>query len=141
VDLADDAQLLLAEAVVFGRSGMGETITERLLFDRWRVRRNGRLVHAESIRIDGPVAARLARCAVAGGSVALATVLLIPGDEAAVAAIAAPGQQWHGEVGASAWNGRAVVRLVAPDGAALRHDLTRVLTTIGGIKLPRLWMH
>ena len=45
-----------------------------------------------------------------------------------------------GEVGASAWNGLAVVRLVAKDGAALRRDLVAVLTALGG-RLPRLWLN
>jgi urease accessory protein len=141
VDLAADARLLLAEAVVFGRSGMGETIAEGLLFDRWRVRRDGRLLHAETARIDGPVAAMLAQSAVAKGGVAIATVLLAPGDEAAVAAARAVSQQCRGEIGASAWNGLAMMRLVAADGAALRHDLVRILTAIRGTKLPRLWLH
>ena len=50
VDLAEDAQLVLAEAIVFGRSGMGEVVHDSFLFDRWRLRRGGRLIHAEALR-------------------------------------------------------------------------------------------
>ena len=50
-------------------------------------------------------------------------MLKIPGDDAAVAAVRAMQQSFAGEVGVSAWNGLAVARLVAPDGAALRRDL------------------
>jgi urease accessory protein len=46
--------------------------------------------------------------------------------------------QFSGEVGASTWNGLAAVRLCAADGAALRRDLTRVMTAVRGA-LPRLW--
>jgi urease accessory protein len=141
VDLAADARLLLAEAAIFGRSGMGETVAEGFLLDRWRVRRDGRLIHAETMRLDGNVAAKLAQSAVAKGGVAVASVLSVPGDDAMVAAVRAASQQCRGEVGASAWNGLAVVRLVAADGAALRHDLARVLTTLRGGRLPRLWLH
>jgi urease accessory protein len=141
VDLAADARLLLAEAVIFGRSGMGETVAEGFWLDRWRVRRGGRLLHAETVRLDGNVAAKLAQPAVAKGGVAMATVLVVPGDEAIVAAVRAISRQCRGEVGASAWNGLAVVRLVAADGAALRHDLACVLTTIRGGRLPQLWLH
>jgi urease accessory protein len=141
VDLAADARLLLAEAAIFGRSGMGETIAEGFWFDRWRVRRGGALFHAETVRLDGDVAAKLAQSAVAQGGVAIATVLLAPGDEAVVAAVRAASQQCRGEVAASAWNGLAVVRLVAADGAALRHDLVAILTTIRGGRLPRLWLN
>jgi urease accessory protein len=45
-----------------------------------------------------------------------------------------------GEVGVSCWNGLAVARLVAPDGAALRRDLVGVVTALGGAPLPRLWL-
>jgi urease accessory protein len=141
VDLAADARLLLAEALVFGRSGMGESIAEGSLFDRWRVRRDGRLLHAETLRLDGNVTEKLAQAAVAKGGIAVATVLLIPGNEAIVAAVRSASQQCCGEVGASAWNGLAVVRLIAADGAALRHDLVDVLTAIRGTRLPRLWLH
>ena len=54
---------------------------------------------------------------------------------------AADGGENKGEVGVSAWNGRAMVRLVAADGAALRHDLALILTSIRGRRLPRLWLH
>jgi urease accessory protein len=139
VDLATDARLLLAEAIVFGRTAMGETVRDGSIADRWRVRRGGRLIHAESLRLDGVIAARLAEPAVARGRVAAATVLVVPGDDATVAAVHACGQDWRGEVGVSAWNGIALVRLCADDGAALRHDLGRVLRTLRGMPLPRLW--
>jgi urease accessory protein len=141
VDLAADARLLLAEAVIFGRSGMGEAVTDGFLLDRWRVRRDGRLLHAETLRLDGNVAAKLAQAAVAKGGVAVASVLLVPGNDTMVAAVRDASGQCRGEVGASAWNGIAVVRLVAPDGAALRHDLVGVLAAVRGGRLPRLWLH
>jgi urease accessory protein len=137
VSLAADARVVLAEAIVFGRSGMGEAVEEGSLFDRWRVRRADRLIYAETVRLDGPIAARLAEPAATKGGVAVATVLIVPGDEATVAAIRARGEQFSGEVGASAWNGLAAVRLCASDGAALRRDLVHVMTTLR--ELPRIW--
>src|SRR5262249_33655674 len=127
VDLAADARLLLAEAIVFGRAGMGETVEECALFDRWRVRRCGRLVHAAGGRLEGAVAQTLARPAVANGGIAVATVLAVPGDDATVAPVRALEGQFRGEVGVSAWKGIALARLCATDGAALRHDLLLVL--------------
>jgi len=138
VDLAPDAQLFLAEAIVFGRSGMGETVQEGALFDRWRVRRGGRLIYAEGVRLDGAIARRLAERAVANGGIAIATILVVPGNDATVEAVRALQDQFAGEVGASAWNGLAAVRLCAAEGAALRHDLVRVMTAVRG-DLPRLW--
>ena len=139
IDLALDASLLLVEAIVFGRSAMGEVVEEGRLFDRWRVRRDGRLVFAETVRLDGAISRKLAAPAVAAGGVAMATVLMVPGDEAKVATIRAL-ENLAGEVGVSTWNGIAVARLCAKDGAALRRDLVAVLTALG-TPLPRLWLN
>lgn len=141
VELARDAKLLLAEAIVFGRSAMGETVVLGHLFDRRRVRVDGKLVFAETTRLDGKIAQRLAERAIAGQAVAVASVLKIPGDDEGVAAVRAMQDDFAGEVGVSAWNGLAVARFVAPDGAALRRDLAGVLTVLGAEPLPRLWLN
>jgi urease accessory protein len=138
VDLAPDAQLFLAEAIVFGRSGMGEAVEAGTMFDRWRVRRGGRLIYAEGVRLDGPIAQRLAETAVAKGGIAIATVLVVPGNDDTVQAVRAQEDQFIGEVGASAWNDIVAVRLCAADGAALRRDLVHVMTAVRG-ELPRIW--
>ena len=140
VTLAPDARLILAEALVLGRTAMDEVVAEGSLFDRWRVRRDGRLVFAEGLRLDGAIARKLAETAVARGAVAVATVLIVPGDDTHVEAIRAL-EALRGEVGVSAWNGIAVVRLVATDGAALRHDLMMILVALRGTALPRLWLN
>jgi len=137
-DVAPDARLFLAEAIVFGRSGMGEAVEEGALFDRWRVRRGGKLIYAEGVRLGGKIAQRLGEAAVADGNIAIATVLAVPGNDEMVQAVRALQDQFIGEVGASAWNGIAAVRLCAADGAALRHDLVHVMTAIRGT-LPRIW--
>jgi urease accessory protein len=141
IDLAADARLLLAEAVVFGRSGMCEAVHDGFLFDRWRLRRGGRLIHAEAMRLDGAVANKLAQPAVAKGSIALATVLIVPGDEVTAATVRAVSDRLRGEAGVSAWNGFAVVRLCAADAGMLRHDLIVVLSALRGVALPRLWLN
>ncbi len=58
-----------------------------------------------------------------------------------LAAVRALGDKFRGEVGVSAWNGFALVRLCAQDGAALRHDLVAVLGAVRGRALPHLWLH
>jgi urease accessory protein len=141
IALARSAKLLLAETIVFGRSAMGETVHEGSVIDRWRVRRDGRLVFAENFRLDGPVTDRLNEAAVAGGCTAIATVLVMPGDDAAVAAVRSAYAQFRGEVGISAWNGIALARLAARDGAALRHDLVALLSALGHRALPRIWLN
>jgi urease accessory protein len=136
VDLAQDATLFMAEAAIFGRTAMGEAVEHGSFNDRWRVRRGGRLMFAETVRLDGAIARMLAEPAVAAGGVAIATVLAVPGDEAMIERARA--QTFRGEVGLSAWNGLAVARLCAKDGADMRCDLAAVVTALGGV-LPRLW--
>jgi urease accessory protein len=139
VDLASDAKLILAEAVIFGRTAMGETVASGCFVDRWRVRVGGKLIFAETVKLDGGIADQLTERAIAAGGAAVASVLKIPGDEESVASVRAMQDQFAGEVGISSWNGLTLARLVARDGAALRRDLTRVLTALGGAPLPRLW--
>ena len=139
VKLAENASILLAEAVVFGRSAMGETVLKGSFTDRWRVHRADQLVFAETVRLEGKITEQLAEPAVANGNIALATILIAPGNEEQVAAILAKADRFRGEVGASAWNGFAMARLCAADGAGLRHDLVMVLGALGRPILPRLW--
>ena len=139
VDLAPDASLLLAEASIFGRSAMGETVRSGSFSDRWRVRVGGSLVFADAIRLDGAIARSLAAPAAAAGGAAVASVLKMPGTEECVAAVRALQQDFFGEVGASAWNGLLALRCIATDGAMLRHDLAKVLAALGSGPLPRLW--
>jgi urease accessory protein len=140
IALAPNAALLMAEAVVFGRAAMGEALVEGLIADRWRVRQGGRLIFAESLRLDGGIAEKLGRAAVAAGGIAIATVLIVPGGEATLEPVRSLSERFAGEVGISAWNGIALARLCAKDGAALRHDLTAVLAALGA-QVPRLWFN
>jgi urease accessory protein len=140
-DLAPGAQLIVAEALVFGRTAMGETVERGHLFDRWRIRMGGTLVFADSLRLDGAIAEALARRAAAAAGAAVASVVKIPASDADLAAVREREGDFAGEVGVSAFNGLALARLVAADGAALRRDLIGVLTGFGGLPLPRLWLN
>jgi urease accessory protein len=140
IDLAADASVLLCEAVVFGRSAMGETVEQGALIDRWRLRRDGKLVFAENVRLDGAITETLSQPASAKGAAALATILVAPGDEATCAAVRECEPLFAGEVGVSAWNGIAVARFCARDGAALRRDVIMVLAALKRAELPRLWL-
>ena len=141
IDLAPDARLVFAEAVVFGRTGMGEAVEHGLFFDRWRLRRGGALVYAESVRLDGAIAEKMGEAAVANGGAAIATVLIVPGSAETLEPLRALESQFRGEVGTSAWNGISVARLCAADGAALRHDLTALLSHLRDGRMPNCWFH
>ena len=63
---------------------MGEVMAHGSFTDRWRMRIGGKLVFAETVRLDGDISEKLARRAVANGGVAIGTALIVPGDEAIV---------------------------------------------------------
>jgi urease accessory protein len=140
IDLAADAKIVLAEALIFGRTASGETMRQGSLTDRWRIRREGKLIFAETLKLDGAIAEKLGERAVACGGVAVATIVMSPAGDAEVSRLRALGDNFRSEMGASAWNGLAVVRLVAEDGANLRHDLALALTALGA-SLPRPWLN
>jgi len=141
IDLAETASLLLCEIVIFGRAAMGERMLRGEFVDRWRMRRGGRLVFAETVRLDGDIGAKLSNAAIAKGGVAIGTALIVPGDEALVDRIRELSGSFGGEVGISSWNGFAMARFCAQDAARLRADMMAVLGRASGAALPRLWLN
>jgi len=141
IDLAESASLLLCEIVIFGRAAMGERMLSGEFVDRWRLRRGGRLVFAETVRLDGDIGAKLSNAAIAKGGVAIGTALIVPGDEALVERIRELSSSFGGEVGISSWNGFAMARFCAQDAARLRADMMAVLGRASGAALPRLWLN
>lgn len=142
VDMATDARLLAVESVVFGRLARGESVEAAFLFDRWRIRRAGRLVYAEGLRFDGPVASQLARPAAGAGARAAASLVIVsPEAEALVAPVRerlAAFAETGVEGGASAFEGLLSARLLSADPFALRRALVHLLEGLRG-PLPRVW--
>ena len=141
IDLSESASLLLCEIVVFGRAAMGEKMLRGEFVDRWRMRRAGKLVFAENIRLDGDIGEKLAKPAIANAGAAIGTALIVPGDEALVERIREVTNALDSEVGISCWNGFAMARFCAQDAARLRADMMAVLGRASGSALPRLWLN
>lgn len=142
VELAAGAEALVLEATVFGRLAMGERATHGNFHDRWRVRQDGSLIHAEDFRIGPDIAATLDRPAVAGGAIAMATLLLVsPRAEA----LLEPVLEIVGDQGsASVWSikksGKLLARLYAGDSYRLRQRLVPLVELLNGrAGLPKLW--
>jgi urease accessory protein len=141
VELADDAWFLGVESLVFGRAAMGERVSQARLRDVIRVRRGGRLLLHDAIRLGGDVDALLGRRAVAGGACAVATLVHVaPDAEAALDDVREGLSRVPGEAGASAWNGMLLTRILAASGAALRVAVIAVLAVLRASRpLPRVW--
>ncbi len=139
VDVAEDGWFLGVESLVLGRAAMGERVRTARLRDAWRVRRGGRWLLHDAIRIGGDVTATLSGLATAGTQGAMATIVLVCGD-AGDRLDAVRSAFGDAEAGASAWNGMLVARIVARDGAALRATVVAGLNCLrGGRTLPRVW--
>jgi urease accessory protein len=139
VDLDEGAEFLAVEAVLLGRKAMGEAVVSGLFRDRWRIRRQGRLCHAEDLRLAGEVQTLTREQAVLSGQVAFATLLYVgPQAEGYLNAVR-PLLDGH-MGGASCWAGKLVVRLAASDGFALRKILIPIISALrNGAPVPKVW--
>jgi urease accessory protein len=141
-DLEEGATLTAIESVLLGRDAMGEDAADALLRDNWRIRRNGRLVHAEATRLDATSRERESLSLLASNR-AFATVLHVARSaERAEALCAGLGSilPANNPIAASANGERLVIRAMAPTGLALRRLIVPVLLELTGAgSLPRLW--
>lgn len=140
IDLAADARFLGVETLVFGRAAMGEQVRTAWLRDLIRVRRSGQLLWHDAIRLDGAVAALMARRAIGAGAAAMATIVHVAPDADALLApvrdALAPA-----EAGASVWNGMMVARILGSTGAGVRSAVVAALDVLrAGRPLPRVWL-
>ena len=142
-DVAATGVLTIIEAVAFGRLAHGETRVAAALADNWRLRRGGKLVFAEALRIED-AGATLDRAAIGGGARAAATLVRIGPDagdkleplRAAFAQLEAAGGF---EAGASLVDGVLVARALSPSPQRLREGLIAVWGALEGQDAPRVW--
>ncbi len=146
VDLAPTASFIGLETIVLGRHAMGETVRSSRLRDRWRIRRNGRLVHADDVRLDGDIAGLRGHPALLGDCAAVATILAcLPVDDDQWAALAAElreavARHMPVRAGVSCFAGKGIVRLMAATSYDLRPAVIDALSVLrGGIALPAVW--
>jgi urease accessory protein len=141
-------RLLACEMVVFGRVARGEEFRRGFLRDAWEIRRAGKRVWTDALKLDGDVAALLGRMRAFAGARALASALYVADDapahlDAARALLDGAGSQ----AAVTAVNGILLARFFGPDPGAVRRDLGVYL---GGLRhqvaglarhLPRVWYH
>jgi urease accessory protein len=145
-DVATTGRLLVVESIVFGRTAMGERFDTGMLHDAWRIRRDGKLIWADALHLEGDVRELRGMPFGFGTSVACSTVLYAGAD--------AP--QHLGEArrvlsestlpcAATLLDGIMLARIMADDAVELR---AAVMKLIAGIRqaaaslparLPRVW--
>ncbi len=145
VELDGDATLLAVEAVLLGRKAMGEVMQAGLFRDRWRIRVDNRLLHAENLTFADDITALVARTAILRGSVAFATLfytgadceLLLPQLRAFIDTQAGGGVS-HIQI---AGRDKLVGRFAAADGFSLRKTLIPVISHLRKQKtVPKVWV-
>ena len=138
IDLAQDASCLLLESVILGRAAMGETVTRTTLRDTRRITRAGRPVLVEPLHLGTDCLT--AGPAILNGARAFATLALVAsGAEDAANRMRAELTEEGVIGGASGFDGRLVVRLMAGDGWPLRRQILRLLAVLRPGPLPRVW--
>jgi len=147
VDLAPDARFVGLEGLVFGREAMGETVARGFFHDRWRIRRDGRLVHADDLRFDLSDAGEIAAAASLGPNRVVATLVAILPDDAEsldltvgqCRLLLAGTTGGVSRIGAGA-DAKVIVRLAAPSSYVLRRQLLPVIALfLGDNAMPKVW--
>ena len=140
LDAHGSARVTLLEATVFGRLAMGEDNISGSLADRWRLRRDGQLVFAEDLRLEGEIGKMLDRKACGAGARASALLVHLSPDAESLLEpmrdVLASAECAHG---ASAWNGILALRLLSPAPDTMRAALTNILEILRGRPAPRVW--
>jgi urease accessory protein len=140
VDVATDSHLLMVEMTTFGRPESKERAAPASLNDQWRIRREGRLVYAEAVRLSGEFGLVLSEPAIAGGARAAALALLVaPNTADLVEPLRRALESDACESGVSAWNGLLAARALAVSPGDLLAALARAIPVLSGRAVPRAW--
>lgn len=147
VEVAPGAHVLAGEFLVFGRRASGESLTQGLIHDAWRLTRGGCLVWADALHIAGSLAPPLASTTCLGGAGAFASLVYAADDAArqlpALRELLAPETQ-GAQHALTAVNGVVVGRFLG-EALAVRQSYgafwAAARAALAGLpaQLPRLW--
>lgn len=150
--LAPTSTMIAGNLLMLGRAAHGETFDAGRLVDHWRIRRGGRLIWADGLRIDGDAAAMREDKARLAGAAALGSLIIAHPDPAALATYLDLARQALGRSrgsslrgAASLVNGVLVVRLLGQDGQAMRDGFIALWldlrAAVAGFptRAPRVW--
>lgn len=147
VDVAADATALMVESLILGRHAMQETVDRLQLHDRWRIRRDGRLLHAEDLRLQFDGSANALRASMLHQYGALSTVVYVsPEHEEALQAKAdslrtlIPEDTSALSSAVTLMNHRLVIRVLAKDNLSLRRFLIPCIERLNDhLPIPQVW--
>jgi urease accessory protein len=146
IDVSSGSELLALEWLALGRTAHGEKISAGEIIDSWRVRKDGRLVWADSFRATDEVFSHLSRKALLSDCAALATLLYFGPDlEKRLQFIRDLASSLECQCAATLVAGLMVVRFAARASCDLRSALRNLLEQLGNqlapgpFGVPKMW--
>jgi urease accessory protein len=146
IELSSGAELVALEWLVLGRAAHGEKMDGGRISDSWRVKKDGRLIWADSFRVTDEVFSHLSRKALLSDCNAVATLLYFGPDlDTRLQLIRGAVQSSECQCAATLVGGLIVVRFAAKASCALRLALQALLQRFdrefgpGPFRVPRMW--
>jgi urease accessory protein len=146
IEVSSGSELLALEWLVLGRAAHGEKISAGDIMDSWRVRKDGRLVWADSFRATDEVFSHLSRKALLSDCTSLATLLYFGPDlKERLQFIRDLASSLECQCAATLVGGLMVVRFAAKVSCDLRSALRNVLQQFGNqiapgpFRVPKMW--
>jgi urease accessory protein len=146
IEVCSGAEVLAVEWIVLGRSAYGEQMVNGQITDSWRVKKDGRLIWADTFRCFDETYPHLHKKALLSRYRAIATLVYFGGnlnDRVELIRDLAPSLECCG--GATLVNGVMIVRFAAEAAFELRLALQRVLQQFrqeqrpGPFRVPKMW--
>jgi urease accessory protein len=148
VEISPGAELLALDWLVFGRAAHGEQIVGGRLSDQWRVKKDGRLIWADTFNVGEEVFPHLKRRALLGNCKAIATLIYFgPGMHKRLELLRDISGSLDCLCAATSVSGLIIVRLAADSSSNLRlalHDLIDQLGPefgSGPFRVPKMWSY
>lgn len=148
LDVTGSGRAMAGELLVFGRTAHGERFTRGLARDAWEVRRDGRLIWADALHLDGDITGILDHPGCFGGAAAYGTILYAAPDAErhlnaarTLLETVTPGVR----AAATCFDGLLVIRWIGDPAHHLRQAYARFWSAFrshaAGLpaRLPRLW--
>jgi urease accessory protein len=146
IELFSGAELLALEWLVFGRAAHGEVVLGGSITDSWRVKRDGRLIWADSFRITDEIFPHLKTKALLANCTAIATLIHFGADlDKRLDFLREIIPCLGCDCAATLVGGLMVVRFAAKESSDLKLALRRFLERFGPelgsgpFKVPKMW--
>jgi urease accessory protein len=146
IELTDGAELLALEWLVLGRTAHGEIVIGGNIIDDWRVKKDGRLIWADTFRVSDRTFPHLSRKALLSDCRAIATLVYFgPHLDTRLEAVRDILPSLGCNCGVTLVNGLIVVRFAAKDSSELRFALRSFLQQFGPdigfgpFRVPKMW--